>query len=657
MVGFSWAKAQAIEGTQLKVKQADVEDSLSLFNGNFPFKNVNLIPFYYAKKAFREIERYEKQKNWEGLYPVLSDYVKNFGIENFYKDTDLLWRLAKTAEILGKKEEAKALYRLVLKHHRDSFSLQWLQKHYDSLNRDQADLYVPLKYYYELVEYRQEIDTLRPPKGILLNMGDSINSSSADYGPSLSLKDETLLFTSKRQRARRGLEVESVEGIYLSKKERGKWRAAKPFENINSQFNEGSPCLSKDGKTLYFSRCWAPDGIGNCDIYVSHLQSDGIWSSPENLGSSVNSSSWDSHPSLSHTEDTLYFASDRLGGFGLSDIYFTYKSSDGNWVKAQNAGPVINTRGSENSPFYHPVHHVLYFSSDYQTLNFGQFDIYKSNRRQGHWENPKNIGPLINGKGSEFYFTIDSESKDIYYARSETESLEDMSLYSFPLPMEAQPLAVTRLSGSLTDSLTHKPYQGIVSIIDLDHGIEVAPKFLRADGSFEFDLINNNNYLLIIQGDNFFRIEEMFYLNGEMEMGRYAKPLSTNIKFESLEFDHGKAEIKTEMRSDLNKIVNFLLDNPEFKLVISGHTDSAGDDDFNLTLSQKRADAIKEYVTYFNPVAEFRVNAIGYGSSKPIVEEKTAVDRKLNRRVEFHIYRPSIEEMEEDEKIEQEEEW
>ncbi|MEL7005033.1 MAG: OmpA family protein, partial [Bacteroidota bacterium] len=216
--------------------------------------------------------------------------------------------------------------------------------------------------------------------------------------------------------------------------------------------------------------------------------------------------------------------------------------------------------------------------------------------------------------------------------------MTNLDLYSFPLPMAAQPGANTKVKGSLLDENTGEPFKGIVSIIDLDNGIEVAPKFLRPDGSFEFDLINKNNYLLIIQGEEFFRIEELFYLDGETEIIRTTTPISSRLKFESIEFEEGKSELSTPMYADLDKIADYLLDNPDFKLRIAGHTDSDGREDFNLKLSQERADIIKEYLTYFGNVEESRIEAIGYGSSKPIVQENTEESKSLNRRVEFEIY-------------------
>lgn len=623
-----------------------LNDSITTFSNSdlFNFPNINKIPYYYNESKLKQIKKLEAEKGWIALYPMLRSYVKNFGIMNFYRDTYWLWRLAKLTEIYGNYDEAKLLYKLVLKHHRSDIDIRKVELHYDSLTTNDKDYYVPLEYYYELVDYRKEVDTLRPPRSVLLNMGELVNSELSDYAPTLSSSDQTLVFTSKRNSHHRGIDPVYDEDLFFTEYSYGGWNKTKEFKELNTRYNEGSATLSKDGRTLFFARCNSPDSYGDCDIFTASLQQDSTWGQVKNLGVNVNSITWDSHPSLSFAEDTLYFASDRIGGFGLSDLYFTTRTEDGGWSKAVNMGPIINTRNSEVSPFYHNARNVLYFSSNGQSLNFGEFDIYKSYYIGNNWGEPKNIGPLVNGPGSEFYFTIDSKAQDLYYARSVEDNMTNLDLYSFPVPMEAQPGATTKVEGSLTDEETGKPFKGIVSIIDLDNGIEVAPKFLRPDGSFEFDLINNNNYLLIIQGEEFFRIEELFYLDGEMQLHKKTSPISSKMKFESLEFEEGRAALTTPMYGDLDKMADFLLDNPNFNLRISGHTDSDGREDFNLKLSQDRADIIKEYLVFFGGVEENRISAKGYGSSKPIVEELTDKDKKLNRRVEFEIYRDKIDE-------------
>ncbi|WP_347157922.1 OmpA family protein [Pontibacter chitinilyticus] len=602
---------------------------------NFP--NLNKIPYYNDHKKLAAIHKLERRRQYDRVLPLLENYVQHFGIDNFYKDTYLLWHLAQLYERQGNLAKAKALYRLVLKHHRTD--VHRVFSYYDSLEQNTKNYYVPLDYYYELVEYRKSISAFKPPKGVYLNMGEAINSPAADYGPTLN--GDVLIYTSKRNL--QGLNGRANEDLYFSKQQNSSWQQGQSFgKPINSVYNEGSACLSRDGNTLYFARCEAPDGYGNCDLYMATMQPDGTWGQIKNLGANVNTKAWDSQPTLSAHEDTLYFASDRLGGFGLSDIYFTYKNRYGDWAPAQNMGPVVNTRESEVSPFFHPLYQVLYFSSRGQFYNFGDFDIYKTYQVQGHWQEPRNVGPLVNGRGSEYYFSIDAASKNLYYARSEADDLDNLDLYSFPLPMEAHPLAVTKVAGVLTDSVSHKPLSGVISIIDLDNGIEISSRYIRPDGSFEFDLIDNSHYMMLIRSPDFFTIERELALQQDTTLQIMTRLIDYSIPmvFQNIEFDQNQSDIKASMELVLDEVALFLIDHPNYTLEIDGHTDNAGDQDFNRSLSQDRADAIRKYIEQKVHLPPGRIVAIGYGSSAPLREEKTEEDRRINRRVEFKLIKP-----------------
>ncbi len=656
-VFFALTHVAVAQKEQRKFKKGgtiQLNDSITTYGQSdiFDFPNLNKVPFFFDASKIKAIQKADNAGIEQQEYKLLKDYVLRFGVENFAKNVPMIWKLAKLSEKYGTKGESLLLYKLVLKHHRQGIDLEQVYARHDSIEKDKEKYFVPLDYYYELVNYRKDIDTLRPPHAVLVNMGPDINSPMEDYGPTIGPADTLMLFTSKRNVHADGLQRVFDEDLFFSIRRDNQWTTAEPFRNINTSFNEGSACISKDGKTMIFSRCNAPDSKGNCDLYSATYQLVNIkqltndmttaappsyaWTNMTNLGANVNSTGWDSHPSLSHTGDTLFFASNRLGGFGLTDIYFSVKDSKGVWGKAQNAGPIINTVQSEVSPFFHHKFNVLYFSSNGHPLNFGDFDIYKSYWKGKNWGEPKNIGPLVNGEGSEYYFTIDSESAELYYARSNGDDKKNLDLYSFPVPMEAQPEAIVSVKGSLKDK-AGKPMKGIVSIIDLDQGVEVSPKFLREDGTFDFELINKRNYLLIIQGDEFFRIEELFFLDGPLEIEKIAEPIESSIAFQSLEFENGKADILEAMHNDLNKLGNFLIDHPELKLTISGHTDSAGKEEANLRLSQARADAIRSYLMYQFKIPADRITAIGYGSAKPITQELTDDHKQLNRRVEFNI--------------------
>lgn len=631
----SLAGSDTSEQAQAIVTKKPLKRGKNNRNDYLTFPNVNKIPFYYHKGKLSKIAKYEKKKDMKKLLSRLEDYVNAFGIQNFYKDTYLIWRLAQLNDALGRKDTAIQLYRLVLKHERYDITVP--REKYDSLTKSWSDLYVPLNYYYELVDYRKTVDTLQAPRSVLTNMGKSINSKAEDYGPALSVDGKTLLFTSKRKRV--GFAGTPDEDIYMTYNSDYGWTDAAGVRSLNTIFNEGSACLSRDGKRIYFSRCNSPDSYGNCDIFTARLREDSVWVDVKNLGVSINSTSWDSHPSLSHSGDTLFFASDRIGGFGLSDIYFSVRNKSGEWSPARNLGPVINTSKNEVSPYYHPQYDVLYFSSNGHLVNFGDFDIFKSYMIDGLWSEPKNIGPLINTAGSEYYFTIDFDSKDLFYARGEPKDLKNLDLYSFPVPMGGQALATTTLAGTLLNSETGDPFRGIVSVIDLDKRIEVEPKFTRDDGSFDFELIDNTNYLLIVQGDEFFRVEQMIYLNGDTQLDIEAKPIKNRKwKFNSIEFEENSSNILDTMKQDLSKVIKFMVDNPEYKLIITGHTDLKGNAEANQRLSQERANSIRDYILVGSGIKAVRVESYGLGSSSPIYEvELDEAQRKINRRVEFQI--------------------
>lgn len=632
--------------TALKAQEFTLEDTAFFYDENeISFRNINKIPYYYNARQINLINKYQKEKQWDNLFKGLLNYVSRFGIENFLDPTsmDMVWQLARVAGQLGKTQIMKEAFQLIIKHYRGDLQVAW--RRYDSLSRFERPRYVSLEQYYQMLELRKHIDTLRPPHGVLTNIGDAVNSKYEDYGVTVSQDGKKLIFTSKRNRMPGSNRLQQIynEDLFIaerSNEDTTQWQEAYPFADINSNYNEGSPCLSAKGDYIIFARCEAPDGKGNCDLYVSYQIEGRHWSEPENLGI-VNSPAWDSHPALSVTEDTLFFSSDRAGGFGGADLYFSVRQPDGRWGAPQNLGPIINTQKNEVSPFIHHKYNVLYFSSDGHLVNFGDFDIFKSYNIRGRWSEPKNLGPLVNGKGREFYFAIDQHSNHLFFAKAEADNPRSLDIYSYPMPMEARPNAVVRFRGKVHEGTASEAVKGIVSIIDLSDGVEVMPRHLYDDGTFEFELINNKRYMLVVQGESFFRLEEIFLLQGDTEKELAVRSIE-NVRFESVEFAEGSAQILPSMENDLRQVINFMVDYPEFNLKISGHTDSSGDPDANLQLSQRRADAIKKYLVTYGQINPERIKAVGYGSTKPIISpEKTPEDKKMNRRVEFKIYKAS----------------
>jgi tetratricopeptide (TPR) repeat protein len=227
-----------------------------------------------------------------------------------------------------------------------------------------------------------------PQKYEPVNLGPQINSAHRDYFPAITADNETLIFSRN---------IAGNEDFFISKKRNKEWSSPVSLSsNINtSQFNEGAQSISPDGQYLFFTGCNRPNGLGRCDIYVSHKEGNN-WGQSFNLGAPVNTIYWESQPAISPDGNTLYFVSNRPGGIGGYDIWKTQLNEEGEWSAPVNLGPEINTPYDENTPFLHADGKTLYFSSD-GWPGMGNKDIFMSRLDStGHWGNPLNMGYPIN---------------------------------------------------------------------------------------------------------------------------------------------------------------------------------------------------------------------------------------------------------------------
>lgn len=611
------------------------------------FPNLDNVDYYKNDKLRKKIEEARYAEDDILLDQLLGEYISNFGPKNFATDIKYIWMAGKVKDRMGDTLMALSYYNLGIKNQRKKYTAPQ-QARYDSLISPVYNNWVDLDFYYRILEARRKIDTLIPPKGVMLNMGPKVNSDAPDYAPFMHPSDSILIFTSRRD------EEIVIDDIYNQQNEDlffaekgfidGSWSFSKKFNSaVNSKFNEGSACLSPSGKILYFTRCDADSGYGSCDIYTADFVG-ADFTNIRNLGTNINSAGWDSHPNISPDGKQLFFTSDRKGGFGGSDIYMSEQDSLGNWSKARNLGPAVNTLENEVTPFYHKVNKTLFFSSQGHLRNIGGYDIYKSRWFGDHWEDPKNVGPLVNTLGNEYYFSINGSGTSLFYAmsrdRSQMEVKQNFDLYSFPMPMEARPDAIVTLKGYLIDSISKNPITGIVLVIDKDKGIEVTPKLINDYGYFEFDLIASHNYDIYIQGENFLSVKEEVNLEQDttfqvlVESFEMDKP----FVFENLIFEGNSYELNNTIQPKLDYVVTFLKRYPMFKLEIKGHTDSDGDAKYNFELSHKRAYKIREYITTRGELAETQVSAEGFGESRPLVPNDTKEHKSLNRRVEFFVY-------------------
>ena len=263
------------------------------------------------------------------------------------------------------------------------------------------------------------------------NMGANINSPDDEYLPTLTADGKMLIFARYNRPA-------MAEDFYMSRLKDGKWtKAIRMAEPLNSDENEGAGCISQDGRILYFTACGRKDGAGRCDLYVSYRKAGG-WSRPQNLGPAVNTSGWESQPCLSIDGQTLYFVSDRSGGYGGMDIWRS-TLVEGRWSKPVNMGPTINTKGDEKTPFISFDNQTFYFSSNGR-VGMGGMDLFVC-RRTGDttWSEPQNLGYPINTRGDESSLIVSPDGSTAIFSSDKFGGQGQLDLYSFALPETVRP--------------------------------------------------------------------------------------------------------------------------------------------------------------------------------------------------------------------------
>lgn len=468
-----------------------------------------------------------------------------------------------------------------------------------------------------------------------VNLGSEINTADDEYFPAITADERTLIFTRK---------INNNEDFYKSVKVAGKWQTATYLSNrINTpDFNEGALSLSQDGKVLFFTGCNRPDGLGRCDIYVSQKKGDD-WSKPFDLSPPVNTAGWESQPSISADGRTLYFVSNRKGGYGGYDIWKSNLTEKG-WSEPENLGPNINTSMNEQSPFIHPDDSTLYFCSN-GWPGMGGMDLFVSRiGKDGKWQKPENLGYPINSSGDENGLTLTANGTSAFFSSNKLNGSGGFDIYTFELPANLRPHRVTYVKGTVNDAITKQPLESAIEIIDLEKNTSVYQDYSSADqGDFLATLTTGKNYGLNISKDGYLFYSANFSLIGHedknpFEIAVLLQPIEIGNKviLKNIFFDTNKFDIKVESKPELQKLVDFLNTNPGVHIEVSGHTDNAGSDQLNQTLSENRAKAVYQYLIA-NGINASRLVYKGYGKAQPVASNDNEEDRSRNRRTEFKI--------------------
>ncbi len=458
-----------------------------------------------------------------------------------------------------------------------------------------------------------------------------VNDQPQQYFPSITAND--MLVYTVRGKAGRG-----DENIFFSQWNGEVWTKPESISSsINSDRNEGTASISADGRTLVFTGCNKPNGIGSCDLYISYKEEDS-WSRPQLLSESVNTLYWESQPSLSQDGRQLYFVSKRPDGLGGQDIWWSEKIS-GEWSPAVNLGPGVNTSFDDCSPYIHPNAKTLFFASRGR-LGFGGYDLYRTEQTSRMvWTEPLNLGYPINTHGNQVGYTISADGW-AYYSASDSE--RQTRLFRFKMPPDLLPEApVFALTGFIADADSKKPLGADVNVSDLatDSTLLVTRSEER-NGQFKLLMEANESAYLYIKKRGYLlykaNLDELFDSTGVAEIPLVPLKVGERIVLTDILFEFNSAELDAKATKELDQAVAFLLDNPEVKIEIGGHTDSQGNDDYNIKLSDSRAASVYHYFLKKNVPKENLVFK-GYGESQPIAVGTDASQAALNRRIELII--------------------
>lgn len=397
---------------------------------------------------------------------------------------------------------------------------------------------------------------------------------------------------------------------------------------INSPNNEGGGVLSIDRTTFYFSR---QSGVNNREVAIWVSKNfNNRWLEPLKLDAKVNVEGYKSmHPALSLEGDVLYFSSDRPGGQGGMDIWYCNIDEYGGLSEPINMGPYVNTSGDEVTPYFNYFTKTLYFSSD-ALGGIGGLDIYKTtyNEDEESWSNPKNIGKPFNSSKDDAYFIIGKDQQQGYLSSDRTEcdcGLEyEGSPYCYKIYEFGKPEMKYSISGTAFNAETNEIIpNALITFKDIRGKMD--PVFITTDeqGNYERELEVGWELFMKAQKAKYFGDAANLTTKGLTESKHFVQdffltpiPLG-EIEIPGIEYDFDAATLRPKSKEILDQLVEFLELNDNIVIEIRSHTDSRGNDDYNLRLSDKRAASVVKYLVAHG-IDKNRLQSVGMGEKEPL---------------------------------------
>ena len=476
-------------------------------------------------------------------------------------------------------------------------------------------------------------------------------STKADEYLAIISPDEELCFFTRRQMKRDKYAGPAgtkrmVEEFTMAVRESNRFTIGEALEYpFNENFNEGGATITANNKELFFTVCQVDgEGYQNCDIYYVKKEY-GFWGEIKPLSDKINTpKSWESQPSVSPNGDILYFTSNREGGQGGLDIWYTTRLPNGEWDVPVNLGETINTRKNEKSPFLHADSHTLYFASQGHA-GLGGYDIFYSKNESDTWLEPVNIGYPINTESDEIGLFVSLNGRKAYFNSNKLHGMGGWDLYEFDLYESARPEKVALLKGALVDENNEVVRDAVLEVKNLKTKEVARVDVDQETGEFAtvVRLKEEENIILKVKkkdaafSSKFVAANEETP-NGVVKANLEVSPITVGKEYRlnDIYFESNSYELSENAQQIIDEFVLFLEENPSVKVDIQGHTDNVGKPDDNLILSKNRARVVYEFIINTG-ISASRLSHHGYGEQRPISSNATEDGMAKNRRTVFVI--------------------
>ncbi len=594
---------------------------------------VSILRSAHEEKALPYLE---KVRN-EGFKLDEKDWLK-FDIDrNRWISNDVAFNYARTLHLHHRFEEAIKEYEVAKKN--------IIAQHHGHLQEKEINALDKF-----IKECKHGINFAKTPgKDVnIKNLGPEINSEYEEITPVVSADEKTMIFTSRRPNTTGGtLDVDGkyAEDIYISHKEGGKWSAPELIStNINTDEHDAAVGISPDGHHLLLYR---NNHHGTGDIYRSDLEGD-MWTIPEKLKDNINSKNFENSASISTDENYIFFTSDREGGYGGEDIYVAFRE-DNHWGGPVNLGPEVNSEYDDDAPFIHPDGKTLYFSSKGHS-SMGGYDIFTCtfDKKTKKCFGRKNLGMPINTAADDIFFVWSPDGKRAYFSSHHEDSYGDKDIYVMSVPDAHVPVIL--LYGYVKSKVNGTPIHAQITIKDLNTGEKVATFESNSHtGKYTIVLPPGTEYGIQVENAHFLSASKNVNLPDkdkyyEEEVDFELEPLNKGsiTVLNNVFFENNKAHLDKKSFAELDHFIDLMKKNEDLFVEIAGHTELGGREEYNLKLSQSRAEAVMSYFVK-QGIDPKRLHPVGYGAHYPITTAKTEEARQKNRRVEMIIHDAKVE--------------